>query len=115
MGYRKMRFPIRTANKVEYRDGYTFDACFSDGTLFEVGVFKNGKKQWNVTELNTGLAICYGDTRVDAVKKFQDYYLSKLERYVMSNEHYSSSPSCHENFYEHQTAEFQAMLKEGAK
>lgn len=110
-----MRFPIRTANKVEYRDGYTFDACFSDGTLFEVGVFKNGKKQWNITELNTGLVICYGVTRIDAVKKFQDVYLSKLERMVYSNEHYSSVPSCNENYYEHLTAEFQAMLKEGAK
>ena len=115
MGYRKMRFPIRTANKVEYRDGYTFDACFSDGTLFEVGVFKNGKKQWNVTELNTGLALCYGVTRVDAVKKFQDVYLSKLERMVYSKEHYSCVPGCYENFYEHETAKFQAMLKEGAK
>jgi hypothetical protein len=106
MGYRKMRFPIRTANKVEYRDGYTFDACFSDGTLFEVGVFKNGKKQWNVTELNTGLALCYGVTRIDAVKKFQDIYLSKLERLVINNDW---------NVYSEKTAEFQAMLKEGAK
>ena len=106
MGYRKMRFPIRTANKIEYRDGYTFDACFSDGTLFEVGVFKNGKKQWNVTELNTGLALCYGVTRVDAVKKFQDVYLSKLERLVFHNDW---------NVYSEKKAEFQAMLKEGAK
>ena len=115
MGYRKARIPIRTKGVIEYRDGYKFDACFSNGELFEMGVYKSNKKQWNISDVNTGLAVCYGVTRIDAVKKFQDVYLSKLERYVMSNEHYSSSPTCHENFYEHQTAEFQAMLKEGAK
>ena len=115
MGYRKSRIPIRTKDGVEYRDGYKFDACFSNGELFEMGVYKSHNKQWNVSDINTGLAVCYGITRIDAVKKFQDVYLSKFERIVMSNEHYSSVPSCNENFYEHQTAEFQAMLKEGAK
>ena len=115
MGYRKSRIPVRTTNGFDCRDGYKFDACFSDGQLFEMGVYKNSKGQWIVSDLNTGLLINYGKTRVDAVKTFQDVYLSKFERIVMSNEHYSSSPSCHENFYEHQTAEFQAMLKDGAK
>ena len=115
MGYRKSRIPIRTKDGIEYRDGYKFDACFSNGQLFEMGVYKSHKKQWNISDINTGLAVCYGITRVDAVKKFQGVYLSKFERIVMSNEHYSSSASCHENFYEHQTEEFQAMLKEGAK
>ena len=115
MGYRKSRIPIRRRDGIDYRDGYKFDVCFSNGELFEMGVYKSGKTQWNVSDLNTGLAVCYGVTRVSAVKKFQDVYLSKLERIVFTNEHYSSSPSCHENFYEHQTAEFQAMLKEGAK
>lgn len=115
MGYRKSRVPIRTKDGIEYRDGYKFDACFSNGELFEMGVYKNAKGQWIISDLNTGLKVTYGETRVDAVKKFQDVYLSKFERIVMSNEHYSSVPSCHENFYEHQTAEFQAMLKEGAK
>ena len=115
MGYRKSKIPIRTKDGIEYRDGYKFDACFSNGQLFEMGVYKSCKKQWIISDINTGLAVCYGMTRIDAVKKFQDVYLSKFERIVMSNEHYSSVPSCHENFYEHQTAEFQAMLKEGAK
>lgn len=115
MGYRKSKIPIRTKDGFEYRDGYKFDACFSNGELFEMGVYKSHKKQWNISDINTGLAVCYGITRIDAVKRFQDVYLSKFERIVMSNEHYSSVPSCHENFYEHQTAEFQALLKEGAK
>ena len=115
MSYRKSRIPIRTKDGIECRDGYKFDVCFSDGQLFEMGVYKNDKKQWIVSDINTGLAVCYGVTRVDAVKRFQNVYLSKLERIVFTNEHYSSSPSCHENFYEHQTAEFQAVLKEGAK
>lgn len=115
MGYRKSRIPIRTKDGIEYRDGYKFDACFSDGQLFEMGVYKSGKTQWNVSDLNTGLMVCFGVNRVSAVKMFQDVYLSKLERLVMSNEHYSCVPSCNENWYEHATAEFQAMLKEGAK
>lgn len=115
MSYRKAKIPIRTKENFEYRDGYTFDACFSNGELFEMGVYKNSKKQWIISDLNTGLMVTYGKTRVDAVKKFQDVYLSKFERVVFTNEHYSNSPSCHENFYEHQTAEFQAMMKEGTK
>ena len=115
MSYRKSRIPIRTKSGIEFRDGYKFDACFSDGQLFEMGVYKNDKKQWIVSDINTGLAVCYGVTRVDAVKRFQNVYLSKFERIVFTNEHYSCSPSCHENFYEHQKAEFQTMLEEGAK
>ena len=115
MGYRKSRIPIRTKDGFEYRDGYKFDACFSNGELFEMGVYKSDKKQWIISDINTGLAVCYGVTRVDAVKKFQGVYLSKLERMVYSNEHYSCIPSCHENWYEHKSAEFRAMLKEGAK
>lgn len=119
MGYRKARIPIRLhqENQADYRDGYKFDACFSNGELFEMGVYKNSKGQWIVSDLNTGLPVNYGKTRVNAAKQFQDFYLSKLERMVYSNEHYSSVPSCNENWYEHKTAEFQAMLelKEGAK
>lgn len=115
MGYRKSRIPVRIKNGFDRRDGYKFDACFSDGQLFEMGVYKNPKGQWIVSDLNTGLLVNYGKTRVDAVKQFQDVYLSRLERMVYSNEHYSSVPSCNENWYEHATAEFKAMLEEGAK
>lgn len=103
MGYRKSRIPIRNKTGFDRRDGYKFDVCFSNGELFEMGVYKNSKGQWIISDINTGLAVCYGITRVDAVKRFQNVYLSKLERMVYSN------------FYEHRTAEFQTMLKEGAK
>ena len=115
MGYRKSRIPIRNKNGFDSRDGYKFDVGFSNGELFEMGVYKNSKGQWIISDINTGLMVTSGKTRVDAVKRFQDIYLSKLERMVYSNERYSCSPSCHENFYEHRTAEFQTMLKEGAK
>lgn len=115
MGYRKSRIPIRTKGGIDYRDGYKFDACFSNGQLFETGVYKNSKGQWIISDINTGLMVTSGKTRVDAVKRFQDVYISKLERMVYSNEHYSNVSSCHENWYEHRTAEFQALLKEGAK
>ena len=108
MGYRKARIPIRLhkENQADYRDGYKFDACFSNGELFEMGVYKNSKTQWIVSVLNTGLLVNYGKTRVDAVKKFQGVYLSKLERSVLNNDW---------NVYSEKTTEFQAMLKEGAK
>lgn len=118
MGYRKSRIPIRLRkeNQADYRDGYKFDACFSNGELFEMGVYKNSKGQWIVGDLNTGLMVTYGKTRVDAVKRFQDMYLSKLERYIYNDsKKYVPNCNCHKNWYEHQTAEFQAMLKEGAK
>lgn len=103
MGYRKSRIPIRTKSGIEYRDGYKFDACFSDGQLFEMGVYKGCKKQWNISDINTGLAVCYGLTRVDAVKKFQDIYLSKFERIARTER------------YEHDSAEFRFLVEEGVK
>ena len=103
MGYRKLRIPIRTKDGFEYRDGYKFDACFSDGQLFEMGVYKSSKKQWIISDINTGLAVCYGKTRVDAVKKFQDVYLSKFERIARTER------------YEHDSAEFRFLVEEGAK
>ena len=117
MGYRKARIPIRLhrENQVDYRNGYIFDACLSNGELFEMGVYKNSNGRWLVSDLNTGILVCVGKTRVDAVKKFQDVYLSKFERLVYDNNRYCSASWCHENWYEHETAEFQAMLKEGAK
>lgn len=117
VSYRKARIPIRLRkeNQVDYRDGYKFDACFSNGQLFEMGVYKNSKGLWNVSDLNTGTLVCVGKTRVDAVKKFQDVFLSKLERLIFDNKHYCSASWCHENWYEHATAEFKTMLEEGAK
>ena len=103
MGYRKSKIPIRTKDGIEYRDGYKFDACFSNGQLFEMGVYKSHKKQWNISDINTGLAVCYGITRVDAVKKFQDVYLSKFER------------SARTERYQRDSAEFRFLVEEGAK
>ena len=103
MGYRKSRIPVRTSKGFDCRDGYKFDVCFSDGQLFEMGVYQNGKKKWIVSDINTGLALCYGITRVDAVKKFQDVYLSKFER-IARTEHYA-----------HDSAEFRFLVEEGAK
>lgn len=95
-------------------NGYQFEACFSDGTLFSVGVYKsnseNNVMSWTVTDINTGRAICYGRTRVDAVKKFQDFYLSKLERMVFSDKRYTSEKP--ENWYETKTAEFAKLVED---
>lgn len=103
MGYRKSRIPIRTSKGFDRRDGYKFDACFSDGQLFEMGVYKSGKTRWTISDINTGLAVCYGVTRIDAVKKFQDVYLSKFERIARTKR------------YEHDSAEFRFLVEEGAK
>ena len=103
MSYRNARIPIRTKDGIEYRDGYKFDACFSDGQLFKMGVYKSHshKKQWNVSDINTGLAVCYGRTRVDAVKRFQDVYLSKFERIVSTDN------------YKRESAEFRFLTEAG--
>lgn len=103
MGYRKSRIPIRIKNGFDRQDGYKFDACFSDGQLFEMGVYKNAKGQWIISDLNTGLLVNYGKTRVDAVKKFQDVYLSKFERIARTER------------YERDSAEFRFLVEEGAK
>lgn len=99
--------------ELDYVDGYIFQACFSTGQLIDVGVYKNEardelhKTNWVVTDVNTGLAICDGSTRKDAVKKFQKVYCSKLERLVMSNER--RRPFCHENYYEYLTRKLGEM------
>lgn len=103
MGYRKSRIAVRTKNGFDRRDGYKFDACFSSGQLFEMGVYKNSKGQWVISDLNTGLLVNYGKTRVDAVKKFQDVYLSKFERIVSTDN------------YKRESAEFRFLTEEGAK
>lgn len=106
MGYRKARIPIRVIDGIDYRKGYIFESRFSNGELFTMGVYKNSKEEWIVSDLNTGLFVNCGVTRVDAVKKFQKNYLSKLERIIYSNN----------NHYERATIEFLAMvLVEGAK
>ena len=64
MAYRKRQIPIRVNDHVEYKSGYTFDACFSTGQLFEIGVFKADNNQWHVSDLNTGCAVCYGKSRL---------------------------------------------------
>lgn len=121
MSFKKADIAIRMKDGVAYRKGYIFEACFSDGSLYDMGVFKDEAKDalhvthWVVTDLMTGLYVCEGRTRIDAVKNFQDRFCSKLERLIMSNEHYSSAPSCHENYYEHMTSVFEQICAEQAR
>ena len=84
MGYRKEKIYFRKRDgEIELVDGYAFEACFSDGTLHKMAVHKSlGKRgSWTGTDWHTGYAVCYGKTRVDAVTKFQQIYLSKIERW----------------------------------
>lgn len=119
MTFTKKRFPIRARNDVVIMvDGYTFEAVFSTGQVHEMGVHRNGKECWHVTDLNTGYYVNVGATRKKAVEMFQKHHCSRLERMVYSNEHYSSSPACHENTYEHMANEFAELVDEyerGAK
>ena len=112
MGYKKARIPIRLkGDVVKYVDGYTFEACFSNGRLWLMAVYKNSETHglWTVTDWHTGYAVCYGKTRGDAVTKFQNTYLSKIERLVFSNEHYSKFGS--ENWYEAKSREFAESIE----
>lgn len=113
MTFEKRKFAIRTSNGLQWRDGYAFEACFSNGWLHEMAVYKESKDNWIVGDIETGLAVCDGRTRKDAVKKFQDVYCSKLERMVYdNNSHYGM------NTYEKMCADFAEMLeaaKEGER
>ena len=114
MGYRKAKFYVRKRDdKIELVDGYTFEACFSDGMLHMMAVHKSLDKHglWTVTDWHTGYAVCYGKTRVDAVTKFQQTYLSKLERMVYSNDHVSEFM----NWYEAKTKELVELIDRDLK
>lgn len=119
MAFTKKRYPIRTQNDVVVMvDGYIFEAVFSTGQVYEMGVHRNGKERWSVTDLDTGHLVNTGATRKKAVETFQKTYCSKLERMVYSDQHYSSSPTCHENVYEHMARLFAELVDEyerGAK
>lgn len=120
MTFEKCNFAIRTKDGLQWRDGYSFEACFSNGWLHEMAVYKEKardalhKDNWIVSDINTGLAVCDGRTRRDAVRKFQDVYCSKLERMVYDD--HSSIGGM--NTYEKMCAVFAEMLeaaKEGER
>lgn len=117
MTFRKSKFAIRTKDGLQWRDGYAFEACFSNGWLHEMAVYKEKARDalhkdiWIVGDINTGFAVCDGRTRKDAVKKFQDVHCSKLERIVFDNNSFNGM-----NAYEKMCADFAEMLEEcGAK
>ena len=112
MTFSKCKFAIRTKDGLQWRDGYAFEACFSTGQLHEMAVYKEKaryalhKDNWIVSDIDTGLAVCDGRTRRDAVKKFHDVYFSKLERMVYDNNSYRGM-----NTYEKMRADFAEMLE----
>lgn len=119
MTFTKCKYAIRTSDGLQWRDGYTFEACFSTGLIHEMAVYKEKtrdalhKDNWIVGDIDTGLAVCDGRTRKDAVKKFQDVYCSKLERMVYDNNSHNGM-----NTYEKMCAVFAEMLeaaKEGER
>ena len=117
MSFEKCKFAIRTSDGLQWRNGYTFVACFSTGHLHKMAVYKEKardalhKDNWIVGDIDTGLAVCDGRTRRDAVRKFQDVYCSKIERMVYDNNSYRGM-----NTYEKLCVVFAEMLvaeKEG--
>lgn len=112
MSFTKCKYAIRARNGLQWRDGYTFEACFSTGQLHKMAVHKEKasdalhKDNWIVGDIDTGFAVCDGRTRKDAVKKFQDVYCSKLERMVYDNNSYYGM-----NAYEKMCADFSKMLE----
>lgn len=112
MTFTKCKYAIRTSDGLQWRDGYTFEACFSTGLIHEMCVYKEKARDalhrdnWIVGDIDTGLAVCDGRTRKDAVKKFQDVYCSKLERMVYDNHSIDGM-----NTYEKMCADFAEMLE----
>lgn len=64
------------------------------------------KDNWIVSDINTGLAVCDGRTRKEAVRKFQEVYCSKLERMV-----YDDNSIIGMNTYEKMCSDFAEMLE----
>lgn len=116
MTFSKCKFAIRTRDGLQWRDGYAFEACFSNGWLHEMSVYKEKardalhKDNWIVSDIDTGLAVCDGRTRKDAVRKFQDVYCSKLERMVYEDHSIDGM-----NTYEKMCADFGEMFETGAE
>lgn len=106
MTFSKCKYAIRTSDGLQWRDGYTFEACFSTGWLHEMAVYKEKAHNWIVVDIHTGLAVCDGPTRRDAVRKFQEVYCSKLERMVYDNNSYRGM-----NTYEKLCSDFREMLE----
>lgn len=76
-------------NLVSAVEGYTFATQLPQSMeTVEIGVYKRnaynktvkGMAAWVVTDLETGLIICEGDTRKKAVEKFLTVYASKYDR-----------------------------------
>ena len=112
MTFTKCKFAIHTRNGLQWRDGYTFEACFSTGHIHKMAVYKEKardalhKDNWIVGDIDTGLAVCDGRTRRDAVRKFQDVYCSKLERMVYDNNSHRGM-----NTYEKLCSNFREMIE----
>ena len=117
MKYTKAKFLIRTGESLREVSGYTFEAMFSTADVHKLGVHHEKgtalkHSHWVVTDLKTGLLVNEGATRKEAVERFMSVNLSKLERLVYSNVHYSASPACHENGYEHLCSVFEEMARD---
>ena len=112
MTFTKCKYAIRTSDGLQWRDGYTFEACFSTGLIHEMCVYKEKARDalhrdnWIVGDIDTGLAVNDGRTRKDAVRKFQYVYCSKLERMVYDNNSHNGM-----NTYEKMCADFAKMLE----
>jgi len=120
MKYKKAKFLISNGESLREVSGYTFEAMFSTADVHMLGVHHEkgtARKHahWVVTDLNTGLLVNEGATRKEAVELFMSVNLSKLERLVYSNVHYSASPACHENSYEHLCSVFEEMARDYEK
>ncbi len=73
MKLEKNTFMSKVGKSMEERDGYTFDLLLTDGVIKKMGVYK-GEKGWSVIDLDTGMNLCTGRTRAEALEtaKSQD-------------------------------------------
>ena len=69
----KGTFMSKVRGGMEKREGYTFDLLLTDNTIKKMGVYK-GEKAWSVIDLDTGMSLCTGRTRAEALEtaKSQD-------------------------------------------
>ena len=69
----KGTFMSKVGKGMEERSGYTFDLLLTNNVIKRMGVYK-GEKSWSVIDLDTGMKLCTGRTRSEALEtaKSQD-------------------------------------------
>jgi len=65
----KGTFTAKKTTGIEKVSGYLFDLLLADNTVKRMGVYKGGDGKWYVIDTESGLSLCNGPNRKDAVAR----------------------------------------------